>query len=208
MMDLVRRPDFVTRMIEVSFNPILDLAERVAAEAPIDGIWVTDDLGESKGPFLSVEKYRAIYQPWHKQLVDRLHKKDSRVFLHSHGNIMPLVGQLVDCGFDSLDPFDPTDNMNLPELKSRYGDRITLTGGIAKHIGTLSPEEIDLHIKHVVETAGPYGFILNCGGGIPPEMSLEAFNHYSDTLERWRKISAKDNLVERPAADSRMVPRS
>jgi uroporphyrinogen-III decarboxylase len=187
MLDLARDPDFVTRMIEVSFRPMMDLAERVADEAPIDGVWVTDDFGESRSPFLSVEKYRKIYKPWHKELVDRLHKKQVKVFLHSHGNVMPLVGEFVDDGFDSFDPFDPSDNMHLPELKSLYGDRITLTGGITKQIGTMTPEEINQHIEQIVKTAGPNGLILECGGGIPPEMTLEHFMHYSAAIERFRR---------------------
>jgi len=187
MMDLARNPSFIRRMIDVSFRPIMDLAERVADEAPINGIWVTDDLGETRTPFLSVEKYRDIYKPWHKQLVDRLHKKDARVFLHSHGNVMPLAGEFVDDGFDSLDPLDPSDGMRLPELKSQYGDRITLTGGITKHIGTMTPDEIDHHIEQIVKTAGPDGLILNCAGGIPPEMSLENYTHYAAAIERFRQ---------------------
>jgi uroporphyrinogen-III decarboxylase len=187
MRDLATDPNFVTRMIEVSFRPMMELAERVTDEAPIDGVWVTDDFGESRSPFMSVEKYRKIYKPWHMELVNRLHKKGVKVFLHSHGNVMSLVDEFVDDGFDSLDPFDPTDNMRLPELKSLYGDRITLTGGITKQIGTMTAEEIDKHIEQIVKTAGPNGLILECGGGIPPEMTLEGFMHYSATVEKHRR---------------------
>jgi uroporphyrinogen-III decarboxylase len=190
MKDLATDTDFVTKLIEVSFPPMMELAETVADEADIDGIWVTDDFGESRSPFMSVEKYRRIYKPWHKELVDRLHKKGMKVFFHSHGNVMSLVREFVDDGFDSLDPFDPTDNMQLSELKSLCGDSITLTGGITKQIGTMSKQEIDQHIKQIVATAGPYGVILNCGGGIPPEMTLDSFMHYSDTIERYRKVNS------------------
>ena len=166
----------------------MDLVERVADEAPINGIWVTDDLGESRNPFMNVEKYRRIFKPWHKELVDRMHKRGLKVFLHSHGNVMSLAGEFVDDGFDSLDPLDPADNMHLSELKSMYGDRITLTGGITKQIGTMSHEQISNHIEEIVRIAGPKGLILNCAGGIPPEMTLESFVHYSASVERFRRL--------------------
>lgn len=188
MMDLARDPGFVTRLIGVSFSPMMELAQRVAEVAPIDGVWVTDDFGESRHPFVSVEKYRKIYKPWHRELVECLHSKGVKVFLHSHGNVMSLVDEFVDVGFDSLDPFDPADNMSLSELKSRFGDRITLTGGITKRIGTMTPKEIDEHIETLVKTVGPNGFILECGGGIPAEMTLENFMHYSDAIEKTRRI--------------------
>lgn len=185
--DLATDASFTKKMIEVAFRPVLDLAERVVDEAPIDGVWVTDDLGESSSPFMSVDKYRQIYKPWHKELVERLHKKGVKVFLHSHGNVMSLVGEFVDDGFDSLDPLDPTDNMRIAEVKSLWGDKITLTGGITKRIGTMPHEEIDKHIEQVVKTAGPNGFILNCGGGVPPEMTLEGFTRYSAAIEKFRR---------------------
>jgi len=185
--DLATDPSFIERMIEVAFRPIMDLIEAVLDEAKIDGVWVTDDLGESRNPFLSIEKYRRIYKPWHKQLVDRMHKKGVKVLLHSHGNVMSLVGEFVDAGFDSLDPLDPTDNMRLSEVKSSWGDKITLTGGITKQIGSLTAEAIDKHLEDVVKAAGPTGFILDCGGGIPPEMTLQSFMHYSAAIEKFRR---------------------
>jgi len=186
--DLATDPQFITRMIEISFNPMMDLAELVIDQAPIDGVWVTDDLGERISPFLSVDKYRRIYKPWHKQLVERLHRKGVTVSLHSDGNVMSLVGEFVDNGFDSVDPLEPADNMRLAELKARYGDRITLMGGITREIGTMTNHQIDQHIQQVVRDGGPYGLILNCGGGIPPEMRLENFMHYSAAVEKYRRL--------------------
>jgi len=186
--DLATDPPFITRMIEASFKPMMDLAEIVIDQAPVDGIWVTDDLGERISPFLSVDKYRKIYKPWHKQLVDRLHRKGVTVSLHSDGNVMSLVGEFVDSGFDSVDPLEPADNMRLGELKTRYGDRITLMGGITREIGTMTAQQIDQHVQQVVRDGGPYGLILNCGGGIPPEMSLENFMHYSAAVEKYRRL--------------------
>lgn len=187
MKDLARDPEFITSMIEVSFKPMMDLAERVVDQSVVDGIWVTDDLGERAYPFLSVEKYRSIYKPWHKQVVERLHKKGVTVSLHSDGNVMSLIGEFVDVGFDSVDPLEPADNMKLSELKTKYGDRITLMGGITRDIGRMTPREIDQHIQQVIRDAGPYGLILNCGGGLPPEMSLGSLVHYIETIEKLRR---------------------
>jgi uroporphyrinogen-III decarboxylase len=189
MKDLVKDPEFITRMIEASFKPMMDLAEMAIDQAPVDGVWITDDLGERTNPFLSVDNYRRIYKPWHKQAVDRLHKKGVTVSLHSDGNVMSLVGEFVDVGFDSVDPLDPADNMGLSELKARYGERTTLMGGITRGIGTMTPQEIYQHIQQIVRDAGPYSLILNCGGGIPPEMPLENLMHYFITIEKLRRSS-------------------
>ena len=188
MKDLVTDPEFVARMIEVSFRPMMDLAAMVVEKAPVDGVWITDDLGERRSPFLSVDKYRRIYKPWHKEVVQRLQKEGVKVSLHSDGNVMPLFGEFVDVGFDSVDPLEPADSMRLSELKTLYGEKVTLMGGITREIGRMTPEEIEQHIQQIVGDAGPYGLIFNCGGGIPPEMSLEGFMHYSAAVEKFRKL--------------------
>ena len=187
MRDLATDASFVTKMIEVSFKPMMELAEIVIDQAPFDGVWITDDLGERSYPFLSVDKYRRIYKPWHQQAVNRLHKKGVKVSLHSDGNVMSLVEEFVDNGFDSLDPIEPEDNMNLAELKTKYGDRIMLMGGITRNIGTMTPEQIENHIKQVIRDGGPRGLVLNCGGGIPPEMHLESLMGYSASVQRHRR---------------------
>ena len=188
MKDLVTDSGIITKMIELSFGPMMDLAETVIEQAHLDGILITDDLGERRSPFLSVDKYRRIYKPWHQKAVDRLHKYGVKVCLHSDGNVMPLVGEFVDAGFDSLDPLDPADNMRLGELKAQYGERITLIGGITREIGTMNLQAIDAHIQEVTREAGPYGLILKCGGGIPPEMTLHSFMHYCAAIERYRRL--------------------
>jgi uroporphyrinogen-III decarboxylase len=188
MMDLARNSPSLTRMIEIAFQPMMELAEMVLDEGAVDGIWVTDDLGETRSPFVSVEKYRRFYKPWHKELVERMHRKGAKVFLHSHGNVMSLVGEFVDVGFDSFDPFDPADNMPLSELKRLYGSRITLTGGITRQIGNMTPEQIGQHLQQIVSTAGPNGLILECGGGIPPEMTIGNYMEYSSAIEKCRRL--------------------
>jgi uroporphyrinogen decarboxylase len=169
--DLATDPDFITKMIEVSFKPMMELAEMVIDQAPFDGVWITDDLGERSYPFLSVDKYRRIYKPWHQQAVNRLHKKGVK-----------------DNKFDSLDPLEPADNMNLAELKAKYGDRITLMGGITRDIGTMTTEQIENHVQQVIRAGGPCGLILNCGGGIPPEMRLERLMSYCAAVQKYRRV--------------------
>jgi uroporphyrinogen-III decarboxylase len=77
--------------------------------------------------------------------------------------------------------------MNLAELKAKYGDRITLMGGITRDIGTMTPEQIENHVQQVIRDGGPRGLILNCGGGIPPEMRLENLMSYCTAMQKHRE---------------------
>jgi len=190
LMDVVRRPMFARRLIELAFTTILELVELVIDEAHVDAVWMTDDLGETKCPFISVEKYRGLVKPWHMEAARRIHGKGVKLCLHSHGNITPLLEDIVETGVDSIDPLDPADGISLIEVKEKYGDKVCLMGGITKNIGRMTKEEIKTHIFTLFKNAGPRRFIAMPAGGIPAEMSLENFNFFNQVLERARRTSA------------------
>jgi uroporphyrinogen decarboxylase len=189
--DIVRKPLFAKRLIELVFKTMLEFTELVIDEAHVDAVWMTDDLGETKAPFISPEKYRALIEPWHKEAAKRIHKKGAKLCLHSHGNIMLLLEDIVKTGPDSIDPLDPADGMKLAEVKEKYGDRVCIMGGITKNIGRMSKKEIREHVLNVFKCAGPNGFIAMSSGGVPPEMSLENFNYYRHVLEKARRFKLK-----------------
>ncbi len=186
--DIRRDPKFVNEMIEFSFKFMMELTEYIIDEVTLDGIWMTDDMGDNKGPFFNIETYRKLFKPWHEEIVKKVHKRGLKFLFHSHGNVMPLFKDFIDVGFDSIDPIDPADNMDLLKLKETYNDKITLMGGVTKNIGLMSIKEIEKHVLEIAKIGGKKSFILMSAGGVPPEMSLEKFNHYRYIIEKARKI--------------------
>jgi uroporphyrinogen decarboxylase len=171
---------------------MLELTELVIDEAHVDSVWMTDDLGETRAPFISVKNYRALIKPWHQEAAKRIHQKGAKLCLHSHGNIMLLLDDITETGADSIDPLDPADGIRLAEVKEKYGDRVCLMGGITKSIGMMSKDEIREHVQDVFRCAGPRGFIAMSSGGVPPEMSLENFNYYIYMVEKARRLNPEE----------------
>lgn len=186
LIDVIKDTDFAKRLVERSFKPIMEIVNIATKNWSIDGVRVCDDLGDQKNPFFHIEKYRTLFKPWHSKLVEMLHEKGVKVFLHSHGNVMSFFQDFIEAGFDCIDPLDPTDNMDLSKLKETYGQKVALMGGVSKNIGMMSTEEIVDHLRDRLLTGGPTGYILHCAGGIPPEMSLEKFNVYINTIKKYR----------------------
>ncbi len=187
-LDIIRRPAFAARLVAFIFEPTIQLAELVSDETGIDAIWMTDDLGETHAPFISPEKYRALIKPWHSEVVKRIHKKGAKLCLHSHGNIMPLLNDIVETGPDSIDPLDIADNINVPEVKKRHGYQICLMGGITKDIGRMSEDETSKHVQSIANECGPYGYIMGTAGGVPSEMTLSQLNAFKEAVDKARGI--------------------
>ncbi len=120
-------------------------------------------------------------------MVEAFKKAGLKVTFHSHGNIMPLFQDLVEVGFDSIDPLDSYDGMDFPALKKEFGEVITLKGGISCTIGQMNKEELKEHIGEAVKIGGDRRFILSGAGGVPPEMTLENFNHYRELIYKARR---------------------
>jgi len=188
--DVASDPAFASKLTEAVFKPMIELTEIVLDEAPFDAVWMTEDLGEARGPLFKPDKYRVLYKPWHIEFVKRVHRKHVKAFLHSHGNVMPLFKDLVEAGFDSIDPLDPADNMDLARLKGSFGGKVTLMGGITRDIGIMPPEELQRHIEDRARIGQPGGgYILMCAGGVPPEMALANFNLYLRLIEKYRRVN-------------------
>jgi uroporphyrinogen-III decarboxylase len=186
LIDIMKDEAFAKKLIEIAFKPLIEFSEVVIEETNVDAIWITGDLAYKERLFFNPIKYRELFKPWEEEIVKRVHKKGAKALRHSHGNIMQLFNDIIDVGYNWIDPLDPNDNINLLEVKEKYGDKITLVGGITRDIGRMTKNDLYKHITEVVKTLGSEGFILRSAGGVPPEMSLENFNYYREIIEKIR----------------------
>lgn len=151
--------------------------------------WV-DDLGYNKGMFISPETYKEIIYPWHKRVIRLAHKYGAFVNMHSHGNINAIIPLLVEAGLDAINPVGPSDNMDLKSLKEKFGDWITLQGGISKFIGKMNKKQLEEHLKDRISKGSPGGgYILSSEGGIPVTMTRKNFEFFMECSRKYRRNS-------------------
>ncbi len=183
-------PAFVKRMADRSTDAIIRLGLMVADECEVDGIWITDDLGTQQSPYFSPETYRSVYKEANARLVKAYHDRGLKAMYHSHGNVTTLFPDMIEEGWDSIDPLDAYDGMDLGKLKKDFGSRIVLKGGLSCTIGRMSPQELEEHVSRTVSLGGREGFILSSAGGVAPEMPLETLNRYRAAVHRARREGA------------------
>jgi len=127
----------------------------------VDLISTGDDFGTSTASYMSPGDFRALIKPYFKDLIGRIKSRfpQVKVYLHSHGQIMDLVPDLIDCGFDILNPILPLDNMDPVRLKREFGAQLAFQGGIDIErilpFGTV--DEVRAHVKDVIDILGPGG---------------------------------------------------
>uniref|UniRef100_UPI003216C981 uroporphyrinogen decarboxylase family protein n=1 Tax=uncultured Draconibacterium sp. TaxID=1573823 RepID=UPI003216C981 len=188
MMDLYLEPDNVESLLDALMERHLATLAKVceAVGDVVDIVRFGDDLGAMNGPFMDPELYRQLFKPRHKQLCDFV-KQNSKMhtFLHSCGSIYKLIPDLIEAGYDILNPMQTQCTDMQPEkLKNEFGKEITFWGGGIETVGTLNaknPEEVRAEVLNrleILSKGGGYVFntVHNIMPDVPPENIVAMFN--------------------------------
>lgn len=181
LMDLYTEPEAVEKLLDALMERHLATLEKVCASVGdvCDILRFGDDLGMDSGPFMPPELYRKFFKPRHSLLCATVHKKSRmKTFLHSCGSIYELMPDLIDAGYDVINPVQTTcRDMDPEKLKWEFGKDICFWGGgcdtrIVLNRGT--PEQVKEHVKRRVEILAPGGgFVFNTVHNILPEVPPE-----------------------------------
>ena len=178
MMDVFADQDNVRALLDALMEIHMAGLEKVCAAVGdiVDILRFGDDLGMDSGPFMSPEIYRDIFKPHHTRLNDYVHKNSQmKTFIHSCGSIYKLLPDMIEAGYDILNPVQTNcANMDPVTLKKEFGKDITFWGGgcDTRHIlNNATPQEVKDHVKERLEILSPGGgFVFNTVHNILPEV--------------------------------------
>jgi hypothetical protein len=104
---------------------------------------------------------RQEFFPRLKRLNDAWHEHDIKCLFHSDGYLMEVMDDLIAAGIDGLNPIETVANMNLREIKEKYGHKIFLTGAIdmSQLLSLGEPEEVRAVCRQAIRDAYPGYFI-------------------------------------------------
>lgn len=97
----------------------------------LDIFFIGNDFGGQTGPLMGPELFEQFIYPHLKRLVDLGHSFGLKVQMHCCGGIYELIPLMIKAGLDALHALQPDCNgMELSRLKSEFGDKLVLNGGI------------------------------------------------------------------------------
>ncbi len=169
-MTLATDPEFVMELFDRQVDIALANLARLYAIAgdTIDVVVVCGtDFGTQESTFCSRSTFDEIWLPRYRRINDWIHASTSwKTFKHSCGAIENFLPNIIDAGFDIINPVQcSAKGMDARLLKERYGDRITFWGGAVNTQKTLpfgSPDEVRAEVTERCEIFGPGGgFVFN-----------------------------------------------
>lgn len=181
LMDLVERPRDVERFLDALVGIHLAALERICETIGdvVDVIRLSDDLGTNDGPFMSPDMYRRYFKPRHAILCQYI-KTHSQMhpLLHSCGSIYDLLPDLIEAGFEIVNPVQLSGrNMDPERLKQEFGRDITFWGGGAdtrRVLNRSTPDQVKEHVRGLLEIFSPGGgYVLSATHNILSDVSPE-----------------------------------
>ena len=178
LMDLLLEPAKVEALLDALMERHLATLEKVCESVGdiADVIRFGDDLGTDQGPFMRPEIYRSLFKPRHRVLCDYVRCHSSmHTLLHSCGSIDLLIPDLVEAGFEVLNPVQTNANgMDPARLKREFGNDVTFWGGGVDTRTVLNsgrPDEVRRQVLDRLEVFAPGGgFVFNTVHNILPDV--------------------------------------
>ncbi len=131
----------------------------------VDAVFTADDFAFGSGPFMSPESFRTRVVPYLQRSTREI---TVPWILHTDGNILPIVEDLLAMGIKGIHPIDPN-CMDIRSFKKKYGDRVCVLGNV--NVDTLTdgtPEKTYGETRDLIRDLAPgYGYILSSGNSIP-----------------------------------------
>jgi hypothetical protein len=193
------RSDYIYEVFERQCEIALRNLGRIHAEVGerVTAVFVTGtDFGAQQGPFISPKVYQSLFKPFHVKVNDWIHTNTTwKTFIHSCGSIVRLLDDIVDAGFDCLNPVQTSAaNMDPQALKEKYGSRVTFWGGgidTQKILPFGTPNEVRAMVRERMRIFGSGGgFVFNTVHNVQAGVPIENLVALYEAVDKYRGYSA------------------
>jgi len=188
LMALLKEPEFADRLMEritdIYIESCNNYLDEVGPYLQVFTFW--DDVCTQNGWLIHPELYRKIIKPKEKRLLEAVRKKtDAKFFYHSCGATFDLIPDLIEIGFDILNPVQVSARgMDSKRLKETFGKDITFWGGGVDTQQILpfgGVQEVIDEVKRRIDDLAPGGgFVFaavhNIQAFVPPENIVAVFD--------------------------------
>ncbi|HDZ19786.1 hypothetical protein LCGC14_0016320 [marine sediment metagenome] len=186
MLDFAEEPPELQMLIDIVLGHNMRQLELVLVSCDGPGlITFGDDLGIQHGLPISPAKWRTYIKPCFAKLFGVCHEGGHSVFLHTDGCIIEIIGDLIECGVNVLNPqirANGLDNL-VRECKGKVEVCLDLD---RQGFPFFTPAEIDAHVREAVEALGSPEGGLQLSAEVDDGVPLENIEAICCALEKYR----------------------
>jgi uroporphyrinogen decarboxylase len=178
-------PGQVERLMEAYCDYDLSLAQRYAGRSKVQYVAICDDMAFKGGLVFPPDWMRKHWKARMARIIAPLKKRGIKVVFHSDGNTEAIIPDLIEIGFDAINPLEPLAGMELAHLKRTFGKDVTLIGGVdcAQLLTFEKPDKVRDEVRRLLDIGAPGGgFIIGDSSAITPNTPLENVLAFYETV--------------------------
>lgn len=157
LMDMIDAPQFTHELLDQITDYQMAQIE-IALDKDIDCVQLGDDWGSQNGLIMGPGLWREFIKPRIARMYGRIRQAGKHVMIHSCGDVKSLFPELIDCGLNIFNPFQP-ETMDVYETKREYYGRLSFYGGISvqRLLPYGTPDEVRAETKKLIDILGKGG---------------------------------------------------
>jgi len=171
-------PDLVAAIFERVGRFQHRVAENMLCFDSVGALWHADDIAFKTQLLVSPRVLRTHVFPWYTKMNRLTHTKGRLAVYHSDGALQEVVGDIIACGFDGLNPIEPP-AMDINEVKRQYGSKISIIGNIdlGYTLTRGTPDEVRAEVRQRIRALAPGGgYAVASSNSVPEYVPLANFN--------------------------------
>lgn len=173
---------FVEEVLDRYYNWMEVVAERIC-QLDFDVFFTTDDMAFKSQPFFSPKVFEELILPRHRKVAEKI---TIPWCMHSDGNLMPFLDNILDLGIDGLHPIEKG-AMDIRDMKRDYGDRICLLGNVDLNLlGIGTTEQVDEEVRGLIRDVAPGGgYIVTSGNSLAAYLNPTNVLALSEAVQKY-----------------------
>ncbi|NLG51659.1 MAG: hypothetical protein GX552_16260 [Chloroflexi bacterium] len=174
---------FVERVGEFLYQ--FAVAQIEAAKGRLAGMYIWGDVAYRNGMFFSPQRWRELFKPHVKRLIDLCHQHDLMTIYHGCGNASPIFDDLAEIGLDGYNPLEAKADLDVVKLKPLYAGKLAFVGNIdVRILEEGDPEAIRQEVRYKLQAARGGGYIFQSDHSITSNVDPRSYKLAIDTFRQ------------------------
>ena len=185
---LYDEPELVKAIFDKLGNIVYEYYKKVIPLDCVGAIFHPDDLAFKTSTMLSPDVLRELVFPWLKKYASLAHHYRKTFWYHCCGYKDEIIEDLItDVKIDALHSFEDA-CCPVIEFKRRYGNRITILGGVdVDKLCRLDEQNLRKYVRNILNECMPGGrYALGSGNSIANYVPVENYLIMLDEGLKWR----------------------
>ncbi len=172
---------FVDRLGE--FLVRFTAAQIEAGAGRLSGMYVWGDVAYTGGMLFGAPRWREMFKPHVKALIDLCHEHDLVVIYHGCGDARDVFDDLVELGLDGYNPVEAKAGLDVVELEKQYAGKLAFVGNVDMRVLEKGdPEAIRREVRYKLQAAQGGGFVFQSDHSVSSAVAPESYELALGTL--------------------------